>query len=64
MILVFFILGYDGIASIKEINAGEFTLTLDDVIWKKKIYAPQKANAEIRECLKIFSFPKESLTRK
>ena len=53
----------DGVASIKEINAGkEFTLTLGRrYLEEEDIRSSWKANAEIRECLKIFSFPKESL---
>ena len=53
----------DGVASIKEIKAGkEFTLTLGRrYLEEEDIRSSWKANAEIRECLKIFSFPKESL---
>ena len=53
----------DGVASIEEIKAGkEFTLTLGRrYLEEADIRSSWKANAEIRECLKNFSFPKTSL---
>ena len=47
-----------GVTSIEEIKAGkEFTLTLGRrYLEEEDIRSSWKANAEIRECLKIFSF--------